>query len=77
MINEHEMQIINEAFKSYTDENPLRDDRISRKEAIRRIEEAGYKISNPDTVNGLCGAIGILWDMPSADEEGREDEADN
>ena len=39
-------------------------DTISRKDAIRLIEEKAKRITNEDTLNGLCGAISILWDMP-------------
>ena len=50
-------------------DNILRDDLISRKEAIKLIEDMLDKPSikaNPDTANGLIGAHKIIWDMPSA-----------
>lgn len=41
------------------------DDAISRQETIERIKEKAKHIKNEDTLNGLCGAVSILWDMPS------------
>lgn len=53
-------------------DNILRDDLISRKEAIKLIEDMLNRPSikaNPDTANGLIGAHKIIWDMPSASDK--------
>lgn len=53
-------------------DNILRDDLISRKEAIKLIEDMIKRPSiqnNPDTANGLLGAHKIIWDMPSASDK--------
>ena len=54
---------------SFNEEKPLRNDTISRVDAIERIKEKAKHITNEDTLNGLCGAISILWDMPSAEKD--------
>ena len=36
---------------------------IWKSEAIRRIYEKSLTIDNPDTKNGLCGAVAILYEM--------------
>ena len=41
------------------------DDLISRQAAIKSIEERAKKIKNGDTLNGLAGAVGILFELPS------------
>lgn len=41
------------------------DDLISRQAAIKAIEERAKKIKNEDTLNGLAGAVGILFELPS------------
>lgn len=38
---------------------------ISRVEAIKAIDEKAKRIKNADTLNGLAGAVGILFDLPS------------
>ena len=38
---------------------------INREAAIRAIEDKAKGIKNEDTLNGLCGAIAILFDLPS------------
>ena len=40
-------------------------DAISRQGTIERIKEKAKHIKNEDTLNGLCGAVSILFDMPS------------
>ena len=46
--------------KEYDIEN---DCLIRKSEAIKLIYEKCLGIDNPDTKNGLCGAVAILWDM--------------
>ena len=41
------------------------DDLISRQDAIKAIDEKAKRIKNEDTLNGLAGAVGILFDLPS------------
>jgi hypothetical protein len=40
-------------------------DLISRQDAIKAIDEKAKRIKNEDTLNGLAGAVGILFDLPS------------
>ena len=40
------------------------EDAISRQAAIKSIEERAKKIKNGDTLNGLAGAVGILFELP-------------
>ena len=37
---------------------------ISRQDAIKAIDEKAKRIKNEDTLNGLAGAVGILFDLP-------------
>lgn len=41
------------------------EDCISRKEAIKAMEDKAKGLKNLDTINGLCGAVAILYDLPS------------
>jgi hypothetical protein len=41
------------------------EDCISRKEAIKAMEDKAKGLKNIDTINGLCGAVAILYDLPS------------
>ena len=43
----------------------MQDDLISRQEAIKAIDEKAKRIKNEHTLNGLAGAVGILFDLPS------------
>ena len=38
---------------------------ISRKAAIDAIQNKAKRLTNEDTINGLCGAVAILFDLPS------------
>ena len=49
------------------------DDLISRQDAIKAIEEKAKRIKNEDTLNGLGGAIAILFDLPSVKPQPCED----
>jgi len=40
-------------------------DCISRADAIQAMQDKAKKITNEDTINGLCGAVAILFDLPS------------
>lgn len=44
-------------------------DLISRAEAIKAIDEKAKRIKNEDTLNGLAGAVGILFDLPSVNPQ--------
>ena len=41
------------------------EDCISRAEAIKAMEDKAKGLKNLDTINGLCGAVAILFDLPS------------
>lgn len=45
------------------------DDAISRQDAIKAIDEKAKRIKNEDTLNGLAGAVGILFDLPSVTQK--------
>jgi len=40
-------------------------DCISRADAIKAMQDKAKKLTNEDTINGLCGAVAILFDLPS------------
>ena len=40
-------------------------DCISRADAIKAMQDKAKELTNEDTINGLCGAVAILFDMPS------------
>ena len=40
-------------------------DLISRADAIKAMQDKAKKLKNEDTINGLCGAVAILFDLPS------------
>ena len=39
------------------------EDCISRVDAIKAIQDKAKKLTNVDTINGLCGAVAILFDL--------------
>lgn len=45
--------------------NDLGVDCISRADAIKAMQNKAKKLKNEDTINGLCGAVAILYEMPS------------
>ena len=45
--------------------NDLGVDCISRADAIQIMQDTAKKLTNEDTINGLCGAVAILYEMPS------------
>ena len=45
--------------------NNLGVDCISRADAIKAMQDKAKKLKNEDTINGLCGAVAILFDLPS------------
>ena len=55
----------NAEYKEPTTKNNLGVDCISRADAIQAMQDKAKKITNEDTINGLCGAVAILFDMPS------------
>ena len=40
-------------------------DCISRADAIQAMQDKAKKLKNEDTINGLCGAVAILYEMSS------------
>jgi hypothetical protein len=42
---------------------------ISLQDAIKAIDEKAKRIKNEDTLNGLAGAVGILFDLPSVNQQ--------
>lgn len=46
-------------------------DAISRSDAISAIDEKAKRIKNEDTLNGLAGAVGILFDLPFVNPQER------
>ena len=46
--------------------NDLAVDCISRADAIKAMQEKAKKLTNEDTINGLCGAVAVLFDLPPA-----------
>ena len=48
-----------------TTKNDLGVDCISRADAIKAMQNKAKKLKNEDTINGLCGAVAILFDLPS------------
>ena len=55
---------VEQAIKTLTTKNDLGVDLISRADAIQAIQDKAKKLSNEDTINGLCGAVAILFDLP-------------
>lgn len=39
-------------------------DCISRADAIKAMQDKAKELKNEDTINGLCGAVAILYEMP-------------
>lgn len=46
---------------------------ILKSEAIKQIYEKSLRIDNPDTRNGLAGAVAILSELKGGDNEGLND----
>ena len=40
-------------------------DCISRADAIKAMQDKAKKLTNEDIINGLCGAVAVLFDLPS------------
>jgi hypothetical protein len=49
-----------------------RKDCILRADAIKAMQDKAKKLTNEDTINGLCGAVAILYDMPSVTPQTRK-----
>ncbi len=67
--NEHflvlvEKDVWKDAEKALTTKNDLAVDCISRADAIKAMQNKAKKLKNEDTINGLCGAVAILYEMP-------------
>ena len=50
--------------------NELKGKKIDAYEMALRIEELAKKSSNEDIINGLCGAIAIIYDLADMKEGG-------
>ena len=46
---------------------------ISADSLIRAIEEKAKRLSNTDTINGLCGAVALIFDAPTVIEADKEE----
>ena len=55
-----------------TTKNNLGVDCISRADAIKAMQNKAKKLKNEDTINGLCGAVAILYEMPSVTQAPRK-----
>ena len=55
-----------------TTKNDLGVDCVSRADAIKAMQDKAKKLKNEDTINGLCGAVAILFDMPSVTSQPRK-----
>jgi len=47
-------------------------DLIDRQDLIHALEQKAKRLSNPDTVNGLCGAVALVYDAPTIVESDKE-----
>jgi GTP1/Obg family GTP-binding protein len=54
-----------ELYEKYEYKKEPSGDLINRQDAIKAIDEKAKRIKNEDTLNGLAGAVGILFDLPS------------
>jgi hypothetical protein len=52
--------------------NDLGVDLISRADAIQAMQDKAKKLTNEDTINGLCGAVAMLYEMPSVTPQPRK-----
>lgn len=52
-------------------------DLIDRQALIHSIEQKAKRLSNLDTINGLCGAVAIVFDAPTIIETDKEVENDS
>jgi hypothetical protein len=66
---------VNHKYCDYepTTKNDLGVDCISRADAIQAMQDTAKKLTNEDTINGLCGAVAILFDLPSVTLQPCED----
>lgn len=48
-----------------TTKNDLGVDCIDRADAIKAMQNKAKELKNEDTINGLCGAVAMLYEMPS------------
>lgn len=58
-------EIIKAVTDKPTTKNDLGVDCISRADAIKAMQDKAKKLTNEDTINGLCGAVAMLYEMPS------------
>lgn len=77
-IPEEEYELVRHGNKSYTTELELMNAvangtpfpkgcsrLISADSLIKAIEEKAKRLSNTDTINGLCGAVALIFDEPT------------
>ena len=55
----------NYVVQDSTTKNDLGVDCISREQAIKAMQDKAKELKNLDTINGLCGAVAILFELPS------------
>jgi len=63
--NEQVGEVVRALTYEPTTKNDLGVDCISRADAIQTMQDKAKKLTNEDTINGLCGAVAILYEMPS------------
>ena len=63
--NEQVCEVVRALTYEPTPKNNLGVDCISRADAIQAMQDKAKKLTNEDTINGLCGAVAILFDLPS------------
>ena len=49
-------------------------DLIDRQALIHSIEQKAKRLSNLDTINGLCGAVAIVFNAPTVIEADKEED---
>jgi hypothetical protein len=63
--NEQVCEVVRALTYDSTPKNDLGVDCISRADAIKAMQDKAKKLTNEDTINGLCGAVAMLYEMPS------------
>jgi hypothetical protein len=63
--NEQVCEVVRALTYEPTTKNDLGVDLISRADAIQAMQDKAKKLTNEDTINGLCGAVAMLYEMPS------------
>lgn len=70
-----EIEILAEAIKNGTVLPKGHDDLIDKKNLIKAMEQKAKRLDNLDTINGLCGAVALVFEAETiiaADKENEE-----